>query len=94
MMAALMCAPGSGNVLWDCINVLTGEAKDEIRNRGSIRAIALSHPHFYTAMADWAEEFDAPVYVHEGDKDWVTQPSDRIQYWSGTGRSELNRTSS
>ena len=39
---------GDGNVLWDCINVLTPQTVKEIRSRGGIKAIAISHPHFYT----------------------------------------------
>ena len=74
---------GSGNILWDCINVLTPETKERIQQLGGIQAIAISHPHFYTGMAAWAEAFDAPVYVHEKDRQWVTQPSERITFWSG-----------
>ena len=44
----------------------------------------MSHPHYYTAMADWADAFGAPVHIHELDREWVTQPSDRIHYWTGT----------
>lgn len=80
---ATLCAIDAGNVLWDCINVLTEEAKETVRRLGGIKAIAISHPHFYTAMADWAAEFDAPVFVHELDKEWVTQQSGCIQYWQG-----------
>jgi hypothetical protein len=63
--------------------VLTADTKEAVRKLGGIKAMAVSHPHFYTAMADWAAEFDAPVYVHELDKEWVTQPSERIQFWTG-----------
>ncbi|MER2171397.1 MAG: hypothetical protein ABS938_12270 [Psychrobacillus psychrodurans] len=30
-----------------------------------------------------AETFDAPIYIHEDDKEWVTRPSEHIIFWSG-----------
>ena len=70
-------------MLWDCIKCLSTDTAKRIRSIGGIQAIAISHPHFYTGMADWAGEFDCPVYVHEKDRQWVTQPSDRIRFWTG-----------
>lgn len=76
---------GEGNILWDCITVLDDDARAHIRSLGGIKAIAVSHPHFYTRMVDWAEEFDAIVYVHAADKQFIVQPSERINYWTGAG---------
>ena len=33
----------------------------EIERRGGLAAIALSHPHYYSGMADWGARFDCPV---------------------------------
>ena len=74
---------GSGNILWDCINVLQPETARHLHDLGGIQAIAISHPHFFGGIATWAEEFDAPVYIHEKDKRWVTEPNTYIQPWSG-----------
>ncbi|KAL4451708.1 hypothetical protein ABPG75_007370 [Micractinium tetrahymenae] len=82
----------AGMVMWDCLGLLHPEAVDTIKQRfGGIAAIAISHPHFYCAMADWAEAFDCQaqfprrlqVWVHEADREFITRPSDRIQLWSG-----------
>lgn len=81
-----------GNILWDCINVLQPEIARQIHASGGIRAIAISHPHFFGGIATWAEEFDAPVYIHEKDKHFVTEPNSHIQPWSGVYA--LNRDSS
>ena len=70
-------------MLWDCINCLKADTISRIRELGGIQGIAISHPHFYTGMADWAAEFDCPVYVHEKDRQWVTQPSKHIKFWTG-----------
>ncbi|MFW0779290.1 hypothetical protein ACM6N5_03450 [Rossellomorea marisflavi] len=71
------------NVLWDCITYLDAETIATIRESGGIQAIALSHPHYYSTQVEWAEAFDAPIYIHEDDREWVTRPSERIIYWSG-----------
>ncbi|CAM3740361.1 hypothetical protein MEZE111188_06340 [Mesobacillus zeae] len=50
---------------------------------GGIDAIALSYPHYYSTQVEWAEAYNAPIYIHDDDKEWVTRPSDRIVFWSG-----------
>ncbi|WP_408010427.1 hypothetical protein ACJROX_09050 [Pseudalkalibacillus sp. A8] len=71
------------NILWDCITYLDQETIDTIEKLGGIDAIALSHPHYYSTQANWAETFDAPIYIHEDDRQWVMEPSERIHYWGG-----------
>lgn len=36
-----------------------------VEKLGCIRAIAISHPHFYSGMVAWGRQFNAPIYVHE-----------------------------
>jgi glyoxylase-like metal-dependent hydrolase (beta-lactamase superfamily II) len=57
-----------------------------IRGIGGISAIAISHPHYYAAMVEWARAFDAPVYLHAADREWVTRPDPRIVFWEGDAR--------
>ena len=71
------------NLLWDCITYLDEDTVSEINRLGGIDAIALSHPHYYSTQVEWAEKFDAVIYIHENDREWVTRPSDRIKFWSG-----------
>ncbi|MGC4378851.1 MBL fold metallo-hydrolase [Fictibacillus sp. Mic-4] len=71
------------NVLWDCITYLDEKTIEEIRRLGGIQAIALSHPHYYSTQVEWAETFNAPIYIHEDDREWVVRPSDNIIFWSG-----------
>lgn len=70
-------------LLWDCVPLLDEPAAERIAGQGGIEAIAISHPHFYTAMVSWAERFDARVLLHEDDRDWIMRPSSRIELWSG-----------
>jgi hypothetical protein len=72
-----------GNVLWDCVTLLDDATHARIDAMGGLRAIAISHPHYYSAMAAWARAFDAPVHVHADDARWVQEPSDRIAFWEG-----------
>jgi hypothetical protein len=65
--ALLVRTPG-GNVLWDCISLLDDATVTVIRGLGGIQAIAISHPHFYTTMVEWARAFDCPIHLHAADK--------------------------
>jgi glyoxylase-like metal-dependent hydrolase (beta-lactamase superfamily II) len=79
----LLQSPG-GNLLWDCISLLDNKTIAEVNVRGGIRAIAISHPHFYSSMVEWADHFDAQIFLHAADRQWVMRESPRIQFWQGT----------
>jgi hypothetical protein len=81
--ALLLQLPG-GNLLWDCITLLDDETVTRITAFGGIRAIAISHPHYYSAMVDWADHFEAEVFLHVADRQWVMRDSPRIRFWNGT----------
>ena len=80
--ALLVTTPG-GNVLWDMITYLDDDLAARIRDLGGIRAIAISHPHFYGSMIEFAREFDAPVYIHTHDREWVGRPDPLVRFWEG-----------
>ncbi|WP_104053340.1 MULTISPECIES: MBL fold metallo-hydrolase [unclassified Arthrobacter] len=80
---ALLIKAATGNVLWDCQAYLDDGLAALIRAEGGISAIAVSHPHFYTTMVEWAREFDAPVYLHNADRQWVGRPDPALEFWSG-----------
>ncbi|MEU9911380.1 MBL fold metallo-hydrolase [Streptomyces sp. NPDC051001] len=80
---ALLLRSPAGNVLWDCLGYLDDELAAEVEQLGGVSAIAVSHPHFHGAMTEWGRVFDAPVYVHAADRDWVGRPDPLIEYWSG-----------
>jgi glyoxylase-like metal-dependent hydrolase (beta-lactamase superfamily II) len=73
-----------GNVLWDCVSLLDEKATEAIADLGGLRAIAISHPHFYTTCVEWSRTFGGvPVYLHEADRQWITRPDEAIRYWDG-----------
>jgi glyoxylase-like metal-dependent hydrolase (beta-lactamase superfamily II) len=83
---ALLVPAGDRLVMWDCLPLVDDEIADEIERRGGLAAIAISHPHYYTGMADWAHRFDCPVLLHADDREWITRPDDAIELWEGETR--------
>ncbi|MEC3979855.1 MBL fold metallo-hydrolase [Amycolatopsis sp. H20-H5] len=81
---ALLIKGEEGNFLWDCVAYLDDEVIARVRELGGIDGIAISHPHYYTTMVDWAHAFDAPIYLHENDQRWIGRPDPSIKLWSGT----------
>jgi hypothetical protein len=78
---ALLLRTGGGNVLWDCVATLDAATVTAIKGLGGIQAIAISHPHFYTTMVEWARAFDCHVHVNAADKAWIMRPDSAIYLW-------------
>ncbi|KAI1809528.1 beta-lactamase-like protein [Poronia punctata] len=76
---AILVRTPEGNVLFDCITYLDDETVARIRELGGLKAIVISHPHFYTANLLWARTFDCPVYVAAEDKQWLAQRDEKYQ---------------
>jgi hypothetical protein len=75
-----------GNVLWDCLTLLDDATVTLIKGLGGISAIAISHPHYYSAMNRWSRIFAAPVYLHEGDRQHVVDHGGDLVFWEGDSR--------
>jgi hypothetical protein len=80
--ALLVRAPG-GNVLWDMITYIDDDLIARVTDLGGISAIAISHPHYYGTMIDWAHAFDAPVFIHADDRQWIARPDEAVVLWEG-----------
>src|SRR5437762_58861 len=61
---AVLLRTSAGNILWDCISVLDAATIEIVRALGGIAGIAISHPHYYASMVEWARAFDAPIHLH------------------------------
>lgn len=73
-----------GNILWDCVTLLEDATREAVRQQGGLRAIAISHPHYYSALEPWSRAFgDVPVYIHEAERKWVQRGADRVRFWNG-----------
>lgn len=81
---ALLVQTDTGNMLWDCIPLINNEIISRMHELGGIDMIAVSHPHFYSAIVRWSRAFDnIPVYLHQADKNWVMRPDNVITFWNG-----------
>ena len=80
---AFFILSSEGNILWDCIPLLDDPIRSFIREHGGLRAIAFSHPHYYSNMNDWAETFDCPIYIHHSDEQWIFNKGPHIELWEG-----------
>lgn len=65
-----------GNVLWDCITYLNEETLDWIKSKGGLKAIVISHPHYYTTHLDWAKALECPVIFAKDDEEWINRKDD------------------
>lgn len=83
---ALLVQTAEGNLLWDCITLIDAPTIAAVNALGGIRAIAISHPHYYSSMVEWSRAFDAPIYLHAADRAWVMRPDDAIEFWEGETR--------
>ena len=84
---AFLVQTPEGNLLWDCLSLMDEETVEAIHALGGIQAIAISHPHYYTTMIDWSQRFgNAPVYLHEFDRQWVMRPDPSVKFWTGKQR--------
>lgn len=80
---ALLVTHPEGNVLWDCLALIDDSLVEMIQGIGGISAIAISHPHYYASMVEWAPAFDCPIYLHADDRQWVMRQNPAIEFWEG-----------
>lgn len=78
---AFLLRTPQGNILWDCIAHLDDATVTLINALGGLQAIAISHPHYYTTMQEWAATFKAPVWLHASDRQWIMRDSPWIRLW-------------
>lgn len=72
--AILLITP-HGTIMWDLITYLDDAtiARLNAPPFNGLKAIVISHPHYYTTHLDWAEAFGCPVYISEEDEGWTSR---------------------
>jgi hypothetical protein len=81
---AFLVRTKQGNVLWDCVPPLDDATIATVKTLGGLSAIAVSHPHYYTTMAEWSHAFGRiPIYIHALDAKWVMRPDGGVSFWEG-----------
>jgi glyoxylase-like metal-dependent hydrolase (beta-lactamase superfamily II) len=79
-----LLVPYDGRALmWDCITLLDDVAGAAVSERGGLAAIAISHPHYYSAMVEWAHRFECTVLLHADDEPWIVRPDPAVELWRG-----------
>jgi hypothetical protein len=73
-----------GNILWDCISLVDRATVELINAMGGIKAIAISHPHYFTCMVEWSRAFGGvPIHLHAADRKWIMCDDPAIKLWHG-----------
>jgi len=81
---ALFVETDAGNLLWECISLVTPEAVDAVAARGGVDRIVISHPHFYSSMVEWSDALGGvPILLHANDRQWVARSSPAVTWWEG-----------
>ncbi len=81
---AFLIQTPAGNILWESISTIDTAAVAELRALGGVQAIAISHPHFYSASAHWSDAFGgAPIWLHARDRDHVRRSHPAQRFWEG-----------
>jgi hypothetical protein len=84
---ALLLPTDAGNILWECLSVVTPEAVAALKERGGVDMIAISHPHFYSSMVEWSDALGGvPILLHEADRQWVMRPAPQLEFWRGDSK--------
>lgn len=72
---AILISTPQGNVLWDCLTLLDNDTIAKINEMGGLKAVVISHPHYYSTHVQWGQAFNCPVYIASEDKVWTTMDS-------------------
>ncbi len=81
---ALLLETAHGGFLWDCVSLIDDESVRQVKAHGGLKALAVSHPHYYTSMVEWSHAFGGiPIYLHEADRQWVQRPDPAMVFWGG-----------
>ena len=59
--------------MWDMIALIDDATIEKITSLGPLKAIVISHPHYYTTHWNWYRAFGVPIYIAADDKEWLCQ---------------------
>jgi hypothetical protein len=80
---ALLVPFGAQRLMWDCITLLDDAGAEAVEARGGLAGIAISHPHYYSGMVEWAQRFECPIHLHADDAEWIMRPDPAVELWRG-----------
>ena len=62
------------------------ERAEAVERRGGLAGIAISHPHYYSGMVEWARRFGCPIHLHADDARWIMRPDPAVELWEGEAK--------
>ena len=80
---ALLLQTPAGNILWDCVGLVDAATVALVQGLGGLAGIAISHPHYYSTMVEWAHALGCPVWLHAADRAHVMRPHASLHFWEG-----------
>jgi glyoxylase-like metal-dependent hydrolase (beta-lactamase superfamily II) len=80
---ALLVPHGERVLMWDCVTLLDDAGAAAVERRGGLSGIAISHPHYYSGMVEWARRFGCPIHLHAADARWIMRPDPAVELWEG-----------
>lgn len=80
---ALLLRTPAGNVLWDCIALLDDATIALVQALGGLKAVAISHPHYYSTMVEWGRTCGCEVWLHAADREHVMREDPVLRFWEG-----------
>ena len=60
-------------MIWDLVAYIDDDTVSAIQSHGVVKAIVISHPHYYSTHLEWANAFDCPVYIAAEDAEWTSR---------------------
>ncbi|AFR97789.2 hydrolase [Cryptococcus neoformans C23] len=78
-----------GSYIWECSAFLSlGLIGHLSELKKPLKAMAISHPHFFSSSLTWSRALNIPLYICAADKEWYSRiedlkDSDDVRFWSG-----------
>ncbi|WVO13301.1 hypothetical protein L204_100914 [Cryptococcus depauperatus] len=77
-----------GSYIWECTAFLSVELIGYLTQlKKPLRAIAISHPHFFTTSLTWSRALNIPLYICADDREWYQRlddikETDDVRFWT------------
>ncbi|WRT63881.1 uncharacterized protein IL334_000807 [Kwoniella shivajii] len=85
----ILIETSEGSYIWDCASFISLPLVGHLTTLSKpLRAIAISHPHFFTTSLTWSRALKVPLYLCEDDREWFQRSGDithddQVIWWKG-----------
>ncbi|ORY29341.1 hypothetical protein BCR39DRAFT_532414 [Naematelia encephala] len=84
----ILIETNGGSYIWDCAAYISPHLISYLSSlRMPLKAIAISHPHFFSTSLTWSRALRVPLYLCSADKEWFQRlsditPQDDVRWWT------------